>query len=168
MRMDTQTRSAHLGELSVLDMNDRAKPLRAGPGQAPHQCEARGGEGDEPLASLPLRAHVAFSAGGGPRSAPACHAELWILSGSSDARGGNGGGPPQGVGGRSSSLKMAGDVCVARLICSSGRDTEGWGDHRPDQSRLADSGRAAIGSGANLKIPVYASRPDFFSMFGSL
>lgn len=43
MRMDTQTRSAHLGELSVLDMNDRAKPLRAGPGQAPHQGEVRGG-----------------------------------------------------------------------------------------------------------------------------
>lgn len=63
---------------------------------------------------------------------------------------------------RSPFCKMAGDVRVVRLICSSGRRAEGCGDHRPDQTRLADSGRAAIGFGANLKIPVYASRPDLF------
>lgn len=69
---------------------------------------------------------------------------------------------------RSGFREMAGDVCVVRLICSSGRRAEDSGDHRPDQTRLADSGRAASGFGANLKLPVYASRRDLFYMFGSL
>ena len=76
--------------------------------------------------------------------------------------------PPGHDARRSSFRKMAEDVLVARLICSSGREAEGSGDHRPDPTRLADSGRAAIGFGANLKIPVYASRRDFFYMFCSL
>lgn len=109
--------------------------------------------------SLPFHAHVAFSARGQPRPAPDCHGWLWILServrvlADAKERGG-----PRATLRVGAARKMAGDVPVVRLICSSGRRAEGSGDHRPDQTSLAGSGRAAIGFRANLKILVYASR----------
>lgn len=58
--------------------------------------------------------------------------------------------------------RMAGDDRVVRLICSSGGDTEDSGDHCPDQTSLTDSGRAAIGFRANIKIPLFILLSELF------
>lgn len=54
------------------------------------------------------------------------------------------------------------DGRALRLICSSGGDTEDSFDHCPDQTSLADRGRAAIGFRANTKIPLFILLDDFF------
>lgn len=53
------------------------------------------------------------------------------------------------------------DGRALRLICSSGGDTEDSFDHCPDQTSLADRGRAAIGFRANTKIPLFILLDDF-------
>lgn len=112
--------------------------------------------------SLPFRVHVAFSAWGWPCLALAVtdgYGSFQELPCSLTQKNEE---APGRCRAQAQLYKTAGDDRVVRLICSSGEDTEDSGDHCPDQTSLSDSGRAAIGFGANIKIPLFILLSELF------